>query len=225
MRAPHGTAAQGALRGVAGTARTLIVLAKEPRPGRVKTRLVPPLTHAQAAAVAAAALQDTFEAVGAATADERLLAFAGNARAWLPRGWRHVRQRAGGLDARIVSAFATASGPTVLVGMDTPQLAPEHLDAFDPGRYDACLGLARDGGFWAIGFADPRYAAPVIIGVPMSTGHTGDVQLKRLTTLGFRVQLLEPLTDVDTIDTATEVAAAAPDTRFAAALADVLAAA
>jgi glycosyltransferase A (GT-A) superfamily protein (DUF2064 family) len=207
---------------VSGLVRTVVVLAKQPRPGRVKTRLVPPLTHEQAAALAAAALRDTFDAVEAAAVGDRVLAFAGEATIWLPRGWRHVRQPSGGLDTRIVAAFGAGRGPTVLVGMDTPQLRAADLEAFDPRRYDACLGLAPDGGYWAIGFADPAYAGPAVTGVPMSSAQTGAEQLRRLSALGLRVQLLEPMTDVDTIDSAHEVARVAPRTRFAAALAATL---
>lgn len=199
--------------------RTLVVLAKQPLPGRVKTRLVPPLTYQQAAHVAGAALLDTLQAVERASAGDRLLAFSGDPHTWLRAGWRHVRQPSGGLDVRIVAAFAATRGPAVLVGMDTPQVSAADLDAFDASRYDACLGLADDGGFWALGFADPGHAASAVTGVPMSVAHTGEAQLDRLTGLGLRVQLLAPMTDVDTIDTAREVARAAPHTRFAGAFA------
>ncbi len=195
------------------------MLAKEPVPGRVKTRLVPPLSYEQAATLAGAALRDTLAAADRAVAADRVLAFAGDERRWLPPGWRHTPQPSGGLDARLVAAFAAGHGPTILVGMDTPQLQPAQLDAFDPGRFDACLGPARDGGYWAIGFADPAHAARAIRGVPMSAAHTGAEQLRRLTGLGLRVQLLDAMTDVDTIDAAQEVARAAPHTQFAAGLA------
>lgn len=199
--------------------RTVVVLAKEPRPGYVKTRLVPPLTHGQAAALAASALHDTLDAMDDVAADDRILAFAGDARDWLRPAWQHVAQPPGGLDERIVAAFAASRGPTVLIGMDTPQVRAQDVEAFDPQRYDACLGHARDGGFWAIGFADPGVAGAAVSGVPMSTTDTGRQQLDRLRRLGLRVQLLHPMTDVDTIDTAHEVALVAPHTRFATALA------
>jgi uncharacterized protein len=200
---------------------TLIVLAKEPVAGRVKTRLVPPLTHADAARLAAAALRDTTAAVSRTRAARRVLAFDGDPRGWLPAGWRHVRQPVGGLDVRLGAAFAAVRrGPALLVGMDTPQLRPHDLAAFDPSRYDACLGPAFDGGYWTIGFAEASRAARAIRGVPMSTGHTAEVQLRRLHGLGMRVQLLDPLIDVDTIDAAHDVADEAPGTEFAAALAE-----
>lgn len=201
---------------------TLIVLAKRPVAGRVKTRLVPPLTHDDAARLAAAALRDTLAAVALTPAAQRVLAFDGDVRGWLPKHWRHVSQPAGDLDIRLGAAFtAVGRGPALLVGMDTPQLRPAQVTAFDPSRYDACLGRAGDGGYWAIGFADASHAAQAIRGVPMSVEHTGEVQLHRLHELGMRVQLLDTLTDVDTITTAYDVAREAPRTAFAAALAAV----
>ncbi|WP_375488645.1 DUF2064 domain-containing protein [uncultured Jatrophihabitans sp.] len=199
---------------------TVLVIAKEPVPGRVKTRLVPPLTHHQAATLAGAALHDTLAAADAVRARKHVLAFDGDVSGWLPHGWTHVDQPEGGLDERLGAAFdaAHAGVPAVLVGMDTPQLRPVHLDAFDPVRYDACLGMATDGGFWTIGFRDPSVARSVISGVPMSTSDTGAEQLRRMQSAGLDVQLLGVLTDVDTVADADAVAAAAPDTRFAAVL-------
>lgn len=191
------------------------VLAKRPAPGRVKTRLSPPLTPEQAAAVAAAALQDTIAAVSAAAVRRRVLVFDGDPVGWQPAGWGCVAQVGGGLDRRIAAALAQGDGPTVVVGMDTPQLAPALLCAPDLDGFDACLGLAADGGYWALGLAQPALAGRAVHDVPMSTPSTGERQLRRLQELGLRVQLLPELTDVDTAATAAEVAAAAPGTRFA----------
>lgn len=195
---------------------TLIVLAKRPLAGRVKTRLSPPLTGQQAADVAAAALADTLAVAARTPALRHVLAFDGPAAPWLPPEWIFYKQPAGSLDSRIAAAFAEAGrGTTVLIGMDTPHLRPEMLTAFDPQRYHACLGRATDGGFWAIGLRDPAAARAVIEGVPMSTAHTGDVQLHRLRAHALHVQLLGELTDVDTIDDADHVAALAPAGLFA----------
>lgn len=202
---------------------TVIVLAKQPLPGLAKTRLTPPLRPDQAARVAAAALTDTLAAAAAVDADAHLLAFAGDHTGWLPAGWRAHGQPGGGLDARIVAAFGAVdqARPAVLVGMDTPQFRPEQLTAFDPSRYDACLGLATDGGYWAIGFADPGTADAAVRGVPMSTGDTGSVQLARLHASGLRVQLLDELSDFDTYDDACAIVGQAPDGAFAAAMRDL----
>ena len=194
----------------------VLVIAKEPVPGRVKTRLTPPFTPAQAAELAAAAIADTLAAAGAVAADRHVLVLDGAPGAWVPRGWDVVAQSDGGLDRRLTAAFTgvTGLGPCVLVGMDTPQLRPEQIAAFAPDRFDACLGPAADGGYWAIGFTDPADAARVIPGVPMSQADTGARQLDRLVAAGLRVQLLDELTDVDTAVEAREVASAAPDTEF-----------
>ncbi len=197
---------------------TLIVVAKEPVPGRVKTRLVPPLTHEQAAEVALAAIVDTLRSMSCVPARRHLLALDGRAGSWLPRGWDAVGQAVGGLDARLIGAFGHADHrhPAVLVGMDTPQLRPEQVLAFQPDRYDACLGLAEDGGYWAIGLRSPRRARSIIAGVPMSTAHTGTEQLRRLRAAGMRTQLLTELADVDTFAVARRVARRAPHGEFAA---------
>lgn len=198
---------------------TLLVIAKEPVPGRVKTRLVPPLSYDDAARLAAAALTDTLDIVSGVPASRHLLAFDGRPDAWLRPGWDVCRQPPGGLDTRLVAAFASSgTGPAVLVGMDTPQLDARQLWAFDPSQFDACLGLADDGGYWAIGLREPWMAGAAITNIPMSTATTGDLQLRRLRALGLRVQMLDTLTDVDTIDAAHAVARAAPGSGFAAAL-------
>ncbi|MFI2261104.1 DUF2064 domain-containing protein [Streptomyces tubercidicus] len=200
---------------------TVLVIAKEPVPGRVKTRLTPPYTPDEAAQLAAAALYDTLRAVSAMPARRRVVVLDGCPGSWLPAGFEVRPQCAGGLDERLAAAFAGSAGPTLLIGMDTPQVTPQLLaPALESGAWDGCdawFGAAEDGGFWALGLAtpDPR----LLRGVPMSTDHTGAAQRARLTAAGLRVRELPPLRDVDTADDAHQVAAAAPAGRFAATLA------
>ena len=70
----------------------VLVMAKSPVPGRVKTRLCPPCTPAEAAALAEAALADTLEAVAACGAGRRILALDGAPGPWLPAGFEVVAQ-------------------------------------------------------------------------------------------------------------------------------------
>jgi rSAM/selenodomain-associated transferase 1 len=203
-------------------APSLLVIAKEPVPGRVKTRLTPPCTPAQGAALAAAALEDTLlAALAAERAGRRILVLDGDPGDWVPDGFHVVPQRGDGLAERLAAAFEDAGGPAFLVGMDTPQVTPALLDAgLAAVEYgDAAFGGALDGGYWGIGLhrADPK----VFRDVPMSEDHTGAVQRARLTALGLRTAFLPPLLDVDTIADARTVAAEAPDTRFAATLAAI----
>lgn len=195
---------------------TLLVIAKEPRPGRVKTRLTPAFTPEEAAALAEAALVDTLRAVAATPARRRVLVLDGTPGGWLPDGFDVVPQCAGTLDERLAAAFAGCDGPALLVGMDTPQVTPELLTV-DFADCDAYFGPAEDGGFWALGLADPDPA--LLLGVPMSTDTTGAVQRARLVEAGLRVRDLPRLRDVDTAPDATAAAEAAPDGLFAARLA------
>ncbi|MDP9117972.1 MAG: DUF2064 domain-containing protein [Actinomycetota bacterium] len=195
---------------------TIVVIAKEPVPGRVKTRLVPPLSFEQAAAVAAASLADTLTALTDLPAHRRVIALEGASGPWLPVDWDVTTQSSGQLDARLTAALiACGHAPAILVGMDTPQIRAADLTVFDPVAFDACLGLSSDGGYWAIGFRDPGLARRVIPGVAMSVQTTGAEQLQRLDAAGLRVQLLEVLQDVDTFHDALQVAALVPHSRFA----------
>ncbi|MCB5907496.1 TIGR04282 family arsenosugar biosynthesis glycosyltransferase [Streptomyces pinistramenti] len=200
---------------------TLLVIAKEPVPGRVKTRLTPPYSPEQAAELATAALTDTLGTVLAAPARRRVLVLEGESGPWLPPGVEVVPQCAGGLDERLAAAFAGCEGPALLVGMDTPQISPGLLaPALGAEAWQSCdawFGPAVDGGFWALGLAEPD--PELLRGVPMSTARTGAAQRARLTGAGLRVRDLPRLRDVDTADDAGAVAAAAPGGRFAAAYA------
>ncbi|QES53028.1 glycosyltransferase [Streptomyces venezuelae] len=194
---------------------TLLVIAKAPVAGRVKTRLTPHFTPEQAAALACAALQDTLAAVRDTPARRRVLVLDGAPGPWLPDGIEVVPQGAGGLDARLAAAFAQAAGPALLIGMDTPQVTADLLArGLDFGETDAWFGPADDGGFWALGLAEPDPA--LLLGVPMSLPTTGELQRGRLTGSGLAVRDLPELCDVDTPADAARVAAAVPGTRFAA---------
>ncbi|MGO8891615.1 MAG: DUF2064 domain-containing protein [Streptosporangiaceae bacterium] len=202
---PHGAAAE--------PDTTLLVIAKQPLPGRVKTRLVPPCTPEQAAALAEAALVDTLHTVLAAPARRRVLVLDGAPGPWLPPGFDIAPQCGGGLDERLAGAFAAVRGPALLVGMDTPQLTPSLL-ILDWEVADAWFGPAADGGFWGLGLRVPD--AALVRGVPMSTANTGASQRARLHAAGLRVADLPLLRDVDTAEDAVAVACQAPWSRFAA---------
>jgi uncharacterized protein len=197
----------------------LLVIAKEPVAGRVKTRLCPPCTPEQAARLARAALEDTLAACDGA--GRRVLVLDGRPGPWLPPGWEVIPQRGSDLAVRLAAAFEDVGGPALLIGMDTPQVSPAliraGLDAL--ADHDAAFGPATDGGYWAIGLREPD--PHVFAGVPMSRVYTGAIQRARLEALGLRTQELPDLRDVDDIFAARAVAGGAPETRFAAALAEI----
>jgi rSAM/selenodomain-associated transferase 1 len=204
-------------------AAQVIVIAKAPVPGRVKTRLTPPFTPDDAAVLAKAALSDSLAAALAAPMTRHVLALEGAPGDWLPAGFDIVGQRGGGLDERLAAAFADTHAsvplPMVLIGMDTPQVTPgllvEAAQSLVCGEADAVFGPAADGGFWLLGLRRPDRS--LLAGVPMSRQDTGRHQLDRLTSAGLRVAMMPELTDVDTVREAELVASAIPRSFFAAA--------
>ena len=201
----------------------LLVIAKDPLPGRAKTRLTPPCSPGDAARLAEAALLDTLDAVERTPADRKVLVLEGDARRWRRAGLEVIRQRGQGLAERLAAAFEDVGEPALLVGMDTPQLTPalllDGIDALRAPDVDAVLGPALDGGYWSIGLARPVEGA--FVGVPMSSHSTWIRQRARLHDLGLRIHEQPRLRDVDTIEDAWAVADESPGSRFAAALASV----
>lgn len=208
----------------------LVVIAKAPVPGRSKTRLCPPCTPEQAAELAEAALRDTLAAVeDSRGASRRVIVLEGEGGDWLPSGFEVIPQRSGEFAERLAGAAEDVGAPLLIVGMDTPQVTAELLDAalaaLEQKGVDACLGPALDGGYWAIGLRDR--VDGVFEGVPMSSSETCAAQRARLDQLGLRYTELPALRDVDTFEDARVIANEPAARRFGAALAklSVLAAA
>jgi glycosyltransferase A (GT-A) superfamily protein (DUF2064 family) len=183
-------------------AATVLLLAKEPVPGRVKTRLHASFSPEEAARLAAAAVADTVGAVRAARVEHRVAVWTGDGELWRHRlgraGLALIDQRRGSLNDRLTGAFldgGRADRPRLLIGMDTPQVTADLLESDWDGA-DAVLGLSDDGGFWAIGLRSVEPDA-CFRGIPMSTDRTGAAQLNRLVDLGLSVKLLAPLRDID----------------------------
>ena len=204
---------------------SVLVVAKAPEVGRVKTRLGAEIGMARAADVAAAALLDTLAAATAAVgAGHCHLSLDGD----LDRavrgpelrealtGWTVHPQRVGDLGARLAAAHARVPGPVVQVGMDTPQLTPHLLLAAAAGLdvHDAVLGSAEDGGWWVLALRDPGRAS-VLHDVRMSTPTTGADTRAALTGTGLDVGTTATLRDVDQVADAEAVARLVPGSRFA----------
>lgn len=216
--------------------RVVIVLVKAPVPGRVKTRLTPPVPPWGAADLAAAALLDTLDAAAATPRARVLVALEGSMSDAVRAGelttalagHTVVAQRGESLGERIAAAHADVAeafpeAVSVLIGMDSPQLDAGLLDdalGIVESGAGAALGPALDGGWWALALADPGNAA-LITDVPTSTGDTGRHTLAALRAgLGHdAVATLPLLSDVDTVEDALRVRELVPDGRFARAVA------
>ena len=204
----------------------VLVLAKEPVAGKVKTRLTPRLTDEQAALVAEASLLDTLDAVRRTDCADRLLVIDGFVDA---PGFLVLPQVTGPLDERLAAAFDDAWAhlqlPMFLIGMDTPQVTEQLItqaldNLLEPG-VDAILGLAPDGGWWGLGLRRPHPG--LIRGIETSRDDTGMRQRASLVEAGLVVCDLPQVRDVDTVADLAAVAAQVPHSRFARTVATVLA--
>ena len=185
----------------------LVVFAKWPAPGAVKTRLCPPLTPDQAASFYAAMLDDVLaamvehapplglELVLAAYPPEALAQFAARA-----PGWRVVPQRGADLSARMehaaASEFARGAERVLLRGSDSPALGAETLRAALAAltRTDVALSPDPDGGY---NLAALRRFAPGLFAHAMSTSSVLADTRSAAHALGFTSELLAPGFDVD----------------------------
>jgi glycosyltransferase A (GT-A) superfamily protein (DUF2064 family) len=198
---------------------SLLVIAKEPLPGRAKTRLCPPLDAAWASAVASACLHDTLEVASTVEAARHVLVFDGDPGPWLRPGWDVVPQRGGPLGERLTNAFADVGGPAVIIAMDTPQLQSVSLTralAAVTQPAVAVIGGSDDGGYWVLGLPGTDDPAAVFTDIPMSTSATGREQRQRLVDLGYQVIDLEVLRDIDRYDDLAPVASLIPQRRVGA---------
>lgn len=215
----------------------LLVLAKAPHAGKVKTRLCPPATPQQAARIAAAALLDTLDAVSAVPRCRPVVALSGEldgaeAESEIRQALEGIpvlKQRGDSLGERIAAAHLDTAAlfeglPVVQVGMDTPQIDAATLAACRDDvlgtAFDAVLGTAEDGGWWVLGLRDPLNAR-ILEAVPTSRPDTGSATESALREAGLRVTMTVEMSDVDSMADAVAVADIAPHTRFAAAVGEV----
>lgn len=198
---------------------TVAVIAKECVPGRVKTRLSPPLMPEGAAQLAQLSLSRTLDTVRSLPARRRLLVMDGTPTVRDAAQFTVLPQASGGLDERLAAVCDAVSGPLLIIGMDTPQFSADHVELLlddwsaAQARHEAWMGPATDGGFWALALRRPD--GNLIRGVPMSTTSTGARQLGRLTASGLSVGMLPELRDMDHFSDALQIAAAIPGSAFA----------
>lgn len=196
--------------------RTLIIMAKAPEAGRVKTRLGRTVGMGRAAHIFRFLLKSTFdEAMGPGWATlvavEPRAGIAAWRRIWPARA-RIIAQGHGNLGARLVKAInAATTGPVVIIGADAPALRRHHIEqAFRAlARADVVFGPADDGGFWLVGLARRKRAPHLFEGVRWSDPHTL-ADARASLPPGFTCVSLEVLRD---IDEAEDLAAMVPRSR------------
>lgn len=188
----------------------LVVFAKQPVPGRVKTRMSPPLSDEDAAELYARMLDDVLAASAVAVERfglEGVLAVdppgAVDALARrAPPAFRCVAQRGAGLAARMTRALSEAGAadawPALLRGSDSPALAPEAIGAaLDALReVDLVLIPDLDGGYSLVGVRRP---AQGLFAHAMSTGRVAEDTLAAAARAGLSARSLAASFDLDTV--------------------------
>jgi rSAM/selenodomain-associated transferase 1 len=190
-----------------GLRRALVVIAKEPVPGAVKTRLAPVLGADGAARAAAAMLQDTVAVMAQVDAEPWVCFAPPDARGRMARltpGCRLLAQVEGDLGDRLAGCFAALLGSgaerVVIVGADTPHVPRETYEvAFALlERVDVVLGPAADGGYYLV--AAKATLPELFVGVPMSTDEVLQVTIQRAARRGLRVGTVPMLRDLDRLE-------------------------
>ncbi len=181
---------------------TLLVFAKPPVLGQVKTRLAHALGDASALAVYRCLLEVTARAIATWPGPIRVLtagdmaAFAGTPLASFPSR----PQSDGGLGARLAAGFRAVPGPALAIGTDCPGLAPDHLRRLAAAleRHPAVFGPAHDGGYWGVAVGDAR-CIPVCFAddLPWSRPSLLAETMARLAGNGIVAGMTDTLADLD----------------------------
>ena len=189
----------------------LIIFAKEPRPGQVKTRLSPPLSPEAAAQLYQCFIQDILDEMARAPEMRLAVAFSpetaeGFFKKLAPPGASLFPQEGDDLGARMARAFArnfaAGFGPILLRGTDVPDLpaavVAEASAMLAAGQVQVVLGPATDGGYHLVGLTEPQ---PALFQGPVWSSTTVLADTLRLARrLGLGVHLLPPWPDIDTGD-------------------------
>lgn len=189
--------------------QALIIFARQPIPGRVKTRLTPPLSHEQGARLYDCMLRDILARTRELAGVDRLLFHAAD-----PDAGEYFRRTAPGvplfpqegndLGERMVAAFETAFAMgysrVAIIGSDSPDLPLAFITAafveLAQGMHDVVFGPTEDGGYYLV--AMTRMERALFRGIAWGSGTVLEESLQRAEGAGRRVTLLPGWYDVDT---------------------------
>lgn len=187
--------------------RVLIVVAKEPRPGRTKTRMVPPLSHEQAADLYRCLLSDTLQVMQRVNGVQHVLAYAPPEaepffRRFVPPGFALIAQHGQNLGERLDHVLRahleSGYGQVVVMNSDSPTLQPNYLqqafEHLDRAEVDVVLGPTEDGGYYLIGLKRPCAA---LFDVEMSTPTVLQETLELARAQGLTCACLPAWYDID----------------------------
>jgi len=191
---------------------TVVVMAKRPAPGIVKTRLTSELSPIQAAGVHAAMLQCALSRVQAHLPGRCVLALDDptgntlehsdpNLNVQIPPGWEILSQGQGDLGDRLDHVWRTiGEGQAVFFGVDSPDTPLDSLKGIWRAliNADTTLGPVDDGGYWCL--ASRKYAPSLLSGIDWGTSDVYHQTTRAAEAAGLTLQSLPPWHDVDTPD-------------------------
>jgi rSAM/selenodomain-associated transferase 1 len=204
--------------------KTALVFVKAPAPGRVKTRLSPPFSAEQAAALYRAFAADCLGAAEAAAGAAAVVAYEPH-EDWPDPSWLRTPppewfpQEGADLGARLAAAtgkaFIDGADRVVVLGSDSPHLAPQRIEEAFARLSTAplVLGPARDGGYYLIGLREP--APSLFDDIPWSGPEVLKATLARAAELHWPVHLLDEMEDVDDAGSLARMVAAVQGTSLA----------
>lgn len=189
----------------------LIIFAKWPEPGKVKTRLSPPLTPDESAELYRCMLLDTLDATSGIVGIKRLIFFGGPAqraadfRMMAPDADVY-RQRGKDLGERLAAAFETtfANGfrRVAVIGTDSPHMPPERIpEAFsllNGGSADVVIGPTEDGGYYLLALNKPHLG--IFHDMPWSSSKLLHETIWHAEKIGLRPSQLLPCFDLDRVE-------------------------
>lgn len=187
--------------------RQLVVMAKAPRMGRVKTRLAKGIGAAEAMRFYRRASLDLLRRIGADPRWQTVLALSPDRSVYENGVWPahlpRIAQGEGDLGQRMGRLMRDLPpGPVVIVGCDIPDIDAHHIAcAFEAlGQADAVFGPADDGGYWLVGMRRRPRVVEIFEHVRWSSEHALADTLANVEGAGLRVSLLETLSDIDTAE-------------------------
>jgi rSAM/selenodomain-associated transferase 1 len=199
---------------LSGSSRTLVIMAKAPRPGAVKTRLAPSLSPEVVTDFYSCLLDDTLVLARSLTDVEVALMCPDSDVNQLTQLFGNVNvvaQKGEGLAAGLASVFAHFASdhqrPIIAFNSDSPHLPRAALDdAFDKlATHDVVLGPTHDGGYYLVG---AKTCYPTLFANDgMGTSSALERLMSRARTLDLSIGFAEPFYDIDVADDLTRLAA------------------
>ncbi|MDZ7721412.1 MAG: TIGR04282 family arsenosugar biosynthesis glycosyltransferase [candidate division KSB1 bacterium] len=185
----------------------LILFAKAPRPGRVKTRLQPELTMEQALTLYRAMVEDTVERLSDDHAWDMIIGFTpadsgDDMKSWLGASFNYISQNGLNLGERMRHALASVLNDgyehAALVGSDIPLLSKNAVAGAFSGleQHDAVIGPTNDGGYYLIGMNSDQ--PQLFKDIAWSTDRVFQQTLRRAQKAHLNIGRLEPYADIDT---------------------------